>query len=181
MCVSEEGRRGATTWLKRLWCLMLVVCGQIVLRVAGWIWSTSCSRSLPLSAPPSLNHRATCSPAAEKLLQGKRHRELLEPYSLREEAAVSYMQAVNPGAEVVAGPLTDPNEPPRAATEARFDAIVVSEETIEGAHWINRVREGLGFKPLVVVVVGLLPSKDAPKLSSTELRDKEAATERERG
>lgn len=46
--------------------------------------------------------------AADQLLANKRNRELLEPYEDREEAACGYMRMVNPGATVVAGPLTDP-------------------------------------------------------------------------
>ena len=46
--------------------------------------------------------------AADQLLAKKRNADLLEPYAAREAAAVAYMQAVNPGVTVVAGPLSDP-------------------------------------------------------------------------
>lgn len=52
--------------------------------------------------------------AADKLLVNKRNRELLEPYTVREAAAVDYMRAVNPAAEIVAGPLVDPKVPEEA-------------------------------------------------------------------
>lgn len=62
-----------------------------------------------------------------------------------------------------------------AATDATFDAIVVSEETIPGAEAINRWRVQHGFQPLVIVVVGLIASHSrAAKLSSTDLRSLEA-------
>jgi phosphopantetheine adenylyltransferase len=62
-------------------------------------------------------------------------------------------------------------EPPPAATDPGFEAIVVSEETIPGAEAINATRAQLGFQPLVIVVVGLIaPQPGAEKLSSTELR-----------
>lgn len=48
------------------------------------------------------------APAADELLASKRNRELLEPYEERLAAAVGYMQALNPGATVTAGPLSDP-------------------------------------------------------------------------
>jgi phosphopantetheine adenylyltransferase len=62
--------------------------------------------------------------------------------------------------------------PPDCATDASYDAIVVSEETLPGAEEINRVRSGLGFAPLVVVVVGVLHARGGggAKLSSTDLR-----------
>lgn len=47
-------------------------------------------------------------PAADQLLASKSNRGLLQSYEEREAAAVHYMRVVNPGATVVAGPLTDP-------------------------------------------------------------------------
>lgn len=46
--------------------------------------------------------------AADKLLLNKNHRELLQPYEQRRDTAVRFMQAVRPGLQVEAGPLTDP-------------------------------------------------------------------------
>ncbi|GAB4819462.1 hypothetical protein N2152v2_006508 [Parachlorella kessleri] len=113
---------------------------------------------------------------AQKLLQNKKERELLESYESRAAAAVDYLKAVNPKLEVFSGPLNDPNEPPPAATVADFEALVVSEETIPGAIAINNTRAQLGFEPLVVVVVRVIaPQPGAEKLSSTELRVQEAA------
>jgi len=113
---------------------------------------------------------------ADKLLANKKNKELLQSYEVRELCAVDYMKRVNPGVQVASGPLTDPKVPPVAATEEAFDAIVVSEETIHGAEEINHVRRSLGFKPLVIVVVGLLSGKaEGPKLSSTDLRALAAA------
>lgn len=155
------------------------------------------------------------TPAADALLASKKNRDLLEPYEERLAAAVGYMQLLNPGATVTAGPLSDPQvlqggvglsheaawapapqplnmgrlwvapgspgraageqaqvqaaaggaagvpapllplrlpalcvappdtcrpqEPPICATDPDFDAIVVSEETVPGAHAINQV------------------------------------------
>lgn len=114
---------------------------------------------------------------SDKLLASKKNKDLLEPYEAREAAAVNYMKAVNPALNVTAGPLIDPKIPPLAATDPAFEAIVVSEETISGAEQINSVRQGLGFAPLVIVVVGLIGGATAAggKLSSTDLRAAAAA------
>ncbi|KAI3437923.1 hypothetical protein D9Q98_000368 [Chlorella vulgaris] len=113
---------------------------------------------------------------ADKLLASKKNRELLESYEERQAAAVAYMELVNPRASVMAGPLTDPSEPPLCAFDPEFDAIVVSEETVPGAHTINQVREKQGFPPLTIVVVGLIYSRHSQaKLSSTDLREADAA------
>jgi pantetheine-phosphate adenylyltransferase len=113
---------------------------------------------------------------SDKLLQNKKAKELLQSYEERCDAAVRFIQTVNPTLELVsAGPLTDPRIPPLCATEENFDAIVVSEETIGGAHEINRVRAELGFHPLIIIVVGLLSAAagEDSKLSSSALRVQE--------
>lgn len=113
---------------------------------------------------------------SDKLLQNKKAKELLQSYEERCDCAVRFIQAVNPTLALVsAGPLTDPRIPPLCATEENFDAIVVSEETIEGAQEINRVRAELGFHPLIIIVVGLLSAAagEDSKLSSSALRVQE--------
>lgn len=111
--------------------------------------------------------------SSAKLLQNKNLKERLQSYQERTHAAVSFMELVNPALQITPGPLTDPSIPPLCATEQNFDAIVVSEETISGAHEINRVRQGLGFHPLVIIVVGLLHHDSTTKLSSSDLRSSE--------
>lgn len=114
---------------------------------------------------------------SDKLLSNKRNKELLEPYDVRAKAAVNYVKSVHPALSVTCGPLIDPKVPPLAATDRAFDAIVVSEETVPGAEEINRVRHSLGFEPLVIVVVSLLPAtSEGQKLSSTDLRHLAAST-----
>ena len=122
-------------------------------------------------------HRIFVGITSDKLLTTKKNKELLQAYDVREAAAVRYMQAVNPLIEVTSGPLTDPKIPPIAATQAEFEAIVVSEETVHGAEEINHVRASLGLAPLVIVVVGLIggATGGGEKLSSTELRAKSMA------
>lgn len=112
----------------------------------------------------------------DKLLENKRHADLLQTYEEREATTLEYLKSVNPSAKVVAGPLHDAVTPPLAATDPDFQAIVVSEETIDGAEKINAVRASLGFQPLVIVVIGLLGTDDGhDKLSSTHLREIEAS------
>jgi len=108
----------------------------------------------------------------DKLLASKKYAEHLEPYAAREAAAVRYLREVNPDVEVEAGPLLDPKEPTAAAKRPEMGALVVSRETLPGGTEINRQREGFGFAPLSIVVVGLVGFDSAlgTKLSSTEIR-----------
>jgi len=113
---------------------------------------------------------------AERLLANKNHAELLESYEARRDAAVTFMQAVRPGLQVVAGALVDPQEPTQAELDPSMEAIVVSRETLGGAEKINAGRVSRGFQPLVIVVVPVIGGKDASsKLSSSQLRAQDAA------
>ena len=73
---------------------------------------------------------------------------------------------------------------PAAMTSETMEGIVVSRETVCGAEAINRERLGSGLAPLVVVPVNLVGASnqepDAKKLSSSDLRQKDAEKETER-
>lgn len=67
-------------------------------------------------------------------------------------------------------------EPTQAELDPEMQALVVSRETLPGGEAINQGRIARGFKPLHLVVVGLIGGRDAgDKLSSTALRDNDAA------
>lgn len=68
-------------------------------------------------------------------------------------------------------------EPTQAATDPTMQALVVSQETIEGGHAINAYRKDHGFRPLELIIIELVGTNAATpsgKLSSTELRAMEA-------
>ena len=54
--------------------------------------------------------RRQCGPrsAGEQLLVNKQHKELLEGYQQRQDAAINFVLASRPGLQVLAGPLLDP-------------------------------------------------------------------------
>jgi phosphopantetheine adenylyltransferase len=60
-------------------------------------------------------------------------------------------------------------------------ALVVSRETTSGADWINSHRKSAGFRPIAVVVVGLIgadgQTAESTKLSSSALREARASRE----
>ena len=64
-----------------------------------------------------------------------------------------------------------------AASSERIDAIVVSEETEQGAREINLKREDEGLPPLKVVVVKMIPSEDGIPISTTRILKKEVNRE----
>ncbi|ERH07860.1 MAG: cytidyltransferase-related domain protein [Halonotius sp. J07HN4] len=60
-------------------------------------------------------------------------------------------------------------EPTGIATEPKFDAIVVSPETVEGAERINEQRREAGRKPLTIEVVDHVIAEDGERISSTRI------------
>jgi pantetheine-phosphate adenylyltransferase len=61
------------------------------------------------------------------------------------------------------------DEPTGIATEPRFDALVVSPETVDGGRHINEIREERGHDPLDIVVVDHVPAEDGERISSTRI------------
>ncbi|MFD1642083.1 phosphopantetheine adenylyltransferase [Halohasta litorea] len=61
------------------------------------------------------------------------------------------------------------SEPTGIAVEPRFDALVVSPETVEGAERINDLREEKGLEPLTIEVVDHVPADDGKRISSTRI------------
>jgi len=60
-------------------------------------------------------------------------------------------------------------EPTGIAVEPRFDALVVSPETVDGAERINDLREEKGLEPLEIEVVDHVPADDGKRISSTRI------------
>ena len=61
----------------------------------------------------------------------------------------------------------------RTTTDKTIDALVVSEETKKIALIINNKRVELGFPPLEIVTVNMVPAKNYKPVSTTRIRDGE--------
>lgn len=113
-----------------------------------------------------------------ELLANKKHSHLVEPYETRAESARAFLRQCLPperSVDVRIGPLDA--SPPLAATIRDMNGLVISRETISGAEALNDVRATAGFDPLAFVVVDLVgadSSSSAVKLSSTDLRARDA-------
>ena len=122
----------------------------------------------------------------EALLENKKYKEYLQPYERRERFCKDFVKAAAPvGLQVNFGPL-DENWP-IAATREDVNALVVSEETVQGAEKINEERKKRGFKPLELIVLDVLGKETSSengdfesKLSSTRLRELEHIEKRTR-
>ncbi|MFC7114872.1 phosphopantetheine adenylyltransferase [Natronoarchaeum sp. GCM10025703] len=61
------------------------------------------------------------------------------------------------------------SQPTGIATEERFDCLIVSPETIDGAERINELREQRGIDPLRIEVVDHVYAEDGEIISSTRI------------
>ncbi|SEO87391.1 pantetheine-phosphate adenylyltransferase [Halogranum amylolyticum] len=60
-------------------------------------------------------------------------------------------------------------EPTGIATEAGFDALIVSPETVGGGERVNEIREEKGLPPLRLEIVEHVPAEDGDRISSTRI------------
>lgn len=101
----------------------------------------------------------------DEMLKKKSHASAIAGYSQRASAVASFLSMVKPALKLEAVELTDPFGP--AVTDKTIEAIVVSSETISGAHKINAVRRDKGLPALVILVTR---RGEGATLSSTFLR-----------
>lgn len=110
--------------------------------------------------------------AGDALLKNKKLAHLLQDFDTRQAAVVDFLKRTNPRLEVTVSALLDPRAPPKAATIKEITGLVVSEETVPGAHKVIDMRRDAGIEePLSLITVGLIGQQD--KLSSTALRQKD--------
>ena len=129
-----------------------------------------CPSLSPPPPPPVLSH------ALVRSLQA--HKELLQRFGARRDAAIAYMRAVRPDIGAVHTSELTAAEPPLAQTMRGMEALVVSAETEAACAPINAARAAQGMPPVALVVCDLIGGGDgdaeAPKISSSDLRALEA-------
>lgn len=139
-------------------------------------------------APPATIYLGV---TGDELLVSKAHRDLIQTYETRANAARAFLESTRPSVAdstaeaegdvarvcVRVGPLD--NSPPLAATVEAMEALVISRETVAGGEALNALRAEAGFRPITLAVVGLVGGSgdgDGDKLSSTALRGEEATS-----
>lgn len=101
----------------------------------------------------------------DEMLKKKSNASAIAGYPTRASAVATFLSMVKPALKLEAVELTDPFGP--AATDKAIEAIVVSSETISGAHKINHLRREKGLPPLAILVTR---RGEGATLSSTFLR-----------
>lgn len=108
----------------------------------------------------------------DEMLQHKQHSELIPPYAERAGGVVEFLHRLAPGMKnrIQVVPIRDAYGPPGSPEQSNgdFEALVLSHETLDTGHLLNRHREvTLGLPPLTL----LCTRRTEPNgMSSTAMR-----------
>lgn len=103
-------------------------------------------------------------------MERKRYREQIQSFDERKTHVESFLRSIQRDLMIEFVTLHDPLESVKAETDPNLQSIVVSEETVQGAHTINDKRHQNKIPELAVVVVKSIGGEGTSKLSSTSLR-----------
>ncbi|KAJ8722181.1 hypothetical protein PYW08_004583 [Mythimna loreyi] len=101
----------------------------------------------------------TVGVADVNMIQSKTLYELIQPVEVRIKEVLNFLKDINPDLEYNVFPLKDLYGPTK--DDPKYQLIIVSEETLRGAHKINEKRKENGFQPMDVHVIGLLQDVQA--------------------
>lgn len=96
----------------------------------------------------------------------KSHR--VAPFAKRKARLLRFLRKNNAGRRARLVPLEDPYGPTTKMPE--IEAIVVSDETLQMAARINRIRKRKKLKPLEIVCLPMILAEDYKPISSTRIR-----------
>ena len=96
---------------------------------------------------------------------------VVTPYAQRKAALENWLSSKGVGQRVEIVPLDDDWGP--AALGEDFEGIIVSQETEDVAHTLNRARMNNGISKLEVIVVPMVQAYDGQCVSSTRIRNGE--------
>jgi pantetheine-phosphate adenylyltransferase len=101
---------------------------------------------------------------SDEMAHGKCHD--VPSFSKRKELLLGLCERLSGGKKFAIEEITDEAGP---APTGDFDAIVVSEETLDGARRINEMREANNLRPLKILAIATVNASDGKPLSATRV------------
>jgi phosphopantetheine adenylyltransferase len=128
--------------------------------------------TLAVSATNPLTGTLLIGVTADRMLQHKQLASLIRPFAERRKSVIDFVGRLAPGMlnRVRVVEITDAFGPP--GSDAKFDALVLSHETLETGCLLNRHRTAHGMPPLALLCTR---RTEAHGMSSTALRRAAAA------
>ncbi|SJM84072.1 related to Phosphopantetheine adenylyltransferase [Zygosaccharomyces bailii] len=118
----------------------------------------------------------------QELLLKKKFRDYLESFDERCMNVTRFLALLKPALKVEIVPIKDVCGP--TGTVPEIECLIVSRETVEGGHAVNKTRLKKKLPKLDIAVVNVLGGKEEDgwkeKLSSTELRRRAMETDKKR-
>ena len=123
--------------------------------------------TLAVSATHPLTGKLLVGVTADQMLQHKQLSQLIRPFAERQRGVMDFLTRLAPGMlnRIKVVEISDAFGPP--ARDPRFDALVLSHETLETGCLLNRHRETHGMPPLTLLCTR---RTEAHGMSSTALR-----------
>lgn len=118
----------------------------------------------------NLSQQIVIGLTTDRLLKGKTFPDQIQDFHTRKKNLINYCKKKNYHCLIV--PLDNPYGPPINKNE-HFDALAVTEFTINGAKAINDLRKTIGLRPLQVHVCQMLKDQNDLVISSTRIRSGE--------
>jgi phosphopantetheine adenylyltransferase len=132
--------------------------------------------TLAVSATNPLTGKLLIGVTADKMLQHKQLASMIRPFRDRRQSVIDFVERLAPGMlnRIKVVEITDAFGPP--AHDAKFDALVLSHETLETGCLLNRHRAAHGMPPLTLLCTR---RTEAHGMSSTALRKAAAQQQRQ--
>ena len=122
-----------------------------------------------------VGERVLIALTTEAMLQRKTFKEKIPPYKTRVQQLSAFLNAEGYAGRYEIIPLDDPFGV--AITLREQEGIVVSEDTIEGAEKINKIRSDRGLPLLKIYTIKLITDHAGSPISSTRIRKEEIDSE----
>jgi pantetheine-phosphate adenylyltransferase len=119
------------------------------------------------------NNTIVCGICDGELLNNKEYPEYLQDISIRATNVIQFSKLFRQPMTIEIIPITDYQG--TSTVDDNLDAIIVSLETVKGAHNINEIRVRNGLSPLEIMIVDIVSTIEHIdclrfKVSSTEIR-----------
>lgn len=119
----------------------------------------------------NISEKVTIGLVTDKFLGNRLHKDIIEPYKVRERELKEYLISKSYDAKTIIYPLSDIFGP--SLKDPDIDMVLAIDESIENAQLINRERAKKGFSKLSIVVVPKLKADDNGPISSKRMRSGE--------
>jgi cytidyltransferase-like protein len=110
---------------------------------------------------------------SDGMLSKKKYHSALQPYNVRERIVRQFAERVsNRATQSIKVKIVETSDPVGPARDLEFDALVVTEETVNGGELVNEARMTAGKPVVTIIVADILDHKSvSEKLSSTTVRE----------